>query len=220
MAQNIFGFDREPKTLSSQDSWGHGRERRRCCWIWRRKGPRMTKLFATRMTKKLALRWKQIRHLGTASTQMSFMTITSTWFDHYCQILLPKTAQGEQQQEKIMKTILKVTGTVNSCRLKDHNHSNKKKQQQVENNVNYLGTPQKTTKNKNNINYLGTVNSCNPKRSVTQRVAFSCSTEQNFLHLQKIQNSKTCSTLGQIQKKIPPPSFKYKILKPHQNNHE
>ena len=77
-----------------------------------------------------------------------------------------------------MKTILKVTGTVNSCRLKDHNHSNKKKQQQqVE----------------NNVNYLGTVNSCNPKRSVTQSVAFSCSTEQNFLHLKKIQNTKTSS---------------------------
>ena len=140
MAQNIFGFDREPKTLSSQDSWGHGRERRRCCWIWTRERfavdkticPIMT-IAATRMTKKLALRWKQIRHLGTASTQI--LTLTSTLSNHFCRILLPKTAQGEQQQEKIMKTILKVTGTVNSCRLKDH-----KKQQQVENNVNYLGT--------------------------------------------------------------------------------
>ena len=32
--------------------------------------------------------------------------------------------------------------------------------------------------------HLGTVSSCRPKRSVTQRVEFSCSTEQNFLHLQ------------------------------------
>ena len=31
--------------------------------------------------------------------------------------------------------------------------------------------------------HLGTVSFCRPKRSVTQRVEFSCSTEQNFLHL-------------------------------------
>ena len=34
-------------------------------------------------------------------------------------------------------------------------------------------------------NYQGTVNSCLPKRWVTQRVEFSWSTEQNFLHLNK-----------------------------------
>ena len=32
--------------------------------------------------------------------------------------------------------------------------------------------------------HLGTVSFCRPKRSVTQSVEFSCSTEQNFLHLQ------------------------------------
>ena len=31
--------------------------------------------------------------------------------------------------------------------------------------------------------HLGTVSFCRPKRSVTQSVEFSCSTEQNFLHL-------------------------------------